>query len=394
MRRLDRFADRHSSPRLSPRSIPRACATALAVAILASRLGAQSEPGAARSDAPKHADRVAEPARPTLAAAEDPRDAAAYVRDAWRSLARRDVKRALASAYWGTRLDPTSAPALMAYWQARWLSERALYERVLRGDAAAARSPEAARIDSLHLRALYRDPFAVVGAAPGCLAGRPAAILRNVLARDSSQVGAYVLLAGCFYAEQRYDSTVAYLRGALRALDRRTAADPARVYESREIFHFAIGRALYAAGDRVAARESFAAAAVEAYAFHPAHAALGAIAWTNWSDLETARREFDLALELRDDAAVRYDYGTVLLEARQPEAALVQFDSAAVMEPYFANVRFNRALALDRLGRGVEAALAYRAFLDVAPRGLRDAIAAAEARLQSLALEAGGPRNP
>jgi tetratricopeptide (TPR) repeat protein len=326
--------------------------------------------------------------RPDLMRGADPWDAQSYLGEAWRAAARGDAKRAVAAAYWATRLDPSLPQGWLAYWQLRWLSEPKLRARLERGDAKAFRSPEVLRIDSLHLRALYRDPLASPDAGPlepplyavnEAMAGARAA-----LARDSSVVGAYLFLAKQHYKRRSFDSTVSYLQGAVRAVDRLAATRMGPVYESRELFHYAIGRALYASGDVNAARTSYAQAASEALGFAPAHAELGSIAWTNWSNLPLARQEFELALELREDAVVRFDYGTILLEAREHAAALEQFDRALALEPYYARALFNRAVALDRLNRGADAVRAYRGFLERAPRRLDTAIEAARKRLAIL----------
>lgn len=331
--------------------------------------------------------------RPGLPAGTDPWDAESYLEGVEASLTVGNRSNALAKAYWATRLDPTSAPALLTLWHLRWLSEPRLRARVQRGDARAIRSPEAQRIDSLHLRAMIRDPFVVVGTPNPYFVNAAMVRARAELAKDSSQIGAYIFLATQHYHRQAFDSTVFHLRAALRALDRLTAEKSVPVYESREIFHYAIGRALYKSGDVNAARAEYAQAATEALGFYPAHAELGTIAWTNWSDLAMARQEFELALEIRDDAVVRYDYGTILLEAREVEAALAQFDRAIALEPYFAHVRYNRAVALDRLGRPAEALEAYRDFLAQAPRRLHAVAGPARARVAALE-EAGGAAPP
>lgn len=332
----------------------------------------------------------AEYPRPALPGHADGNDAEVWIEEAWRAV-RKDRDRAVAAAYWATRVDPNSAKALLAYWQLRWMAEPRLLERVRRGDAKAIRSPEAMRIDSLHLKAMLRDPFAVVGDVPSYLVADAMAQARRDLAKDSSLVGAYIFLAKQHYEKRAFDSTVASLRGALRALERMSAERASPVYESRELFHFAIGRALYRAGDVNAARAEFARAASEALEFAPAHAELASIAWTNWSDLALARQEFDLALELREDAVVRYDYGTVLLDAKEPEAALVQFERAIALEPWFARAHFNRALALDRLGRRAEAVAAYRAFVERASRRLQATVDVANARISALEGEGTSP---
>lgn len=367
----------------------RALAALLFVGLASARAAAQaSSLAAAGSVQAPSATAAPEHPRPQLRAGADPWDAQSYMGEAWRAAEGGDAKRAVAAAYWATRVDPSSSEALFTYWRMRWFAEPKLRQRIERGDRKAYRSPEVARIDSIHLRALLRNPLGTptAGAAKPPLWMINAAMdgARRALVKDSSLVGAWVFLATEHYDQRNVDSTIHYLRGALRALERVNADRLGPVYESREIFHYALARALYATGDVNAARAEYAKAATEALQFAPAHAELGSIAWSNWSDLALARQEYDLALELRDDPVVRYDYGTVLLDARQFAAALEQFDRVIAAEPWFARAHFNRALALDRLDRRAEALAAYRLFLERAPRRLDQAIEAATVRVAAL----------
>lgn len=323
------------------------------------------------------------PARPSLGAGADTNDSRSYL-DYGEEWLVSDPKKARAAGYWAIRLDPTSSPALLLYWRARWLTSPKLLERLERGDMKESTSRAALAIDSLYWQAMVRDPFAVVGAAPGVYYFGSHARMREQLAREPENVALWVQEAAQYYRAAQYDSAVAYVRSALSALELQAGKARRPLYLSREIFHYAIGTAQFAAGDRNAARASFGMALTENLAFHQAHAALASIAWTNWSDLLEAKREFELALELRDDAVVRYDYGTVLLEARDPEAALAQFERAIRAEPYFAPSYFNRALALDRLGRSAEATEAYLAFIERAPARLAEAVQQARGRVRAL----------
>ncbi|HET7457531.1 MAG TPA: hypothetical protein VFJ74_07740, partial [Gemmatimonadaceae bacterium] len=319
---------------------------------------------------------AAEPPRPPLAAGADTNDAEAYLSLAREQLSR-DSKRAAAAAYWATRIDPTSAPALLVRWHAE-LNAARWQHIVIPPD-------EALRIDSLPWRAMMRDPFASPDPNADAILGPSPAAVRAELQRHPDVIPLRVLLAARFYARQQFDSTVAELRTTLDALARLDTAGPRHVYQSREVFHYAIAKALYAAGRRDEARAEFAAALGENVAFYPAHATLGSIAWTQWSDIDKAREEFGFALELRDDAVVHYDYGTVLLQAARFDEALAQLDRAIALEPYFANSYANRAVALDRLGRGAEASAAYEQFVARAPRRMAAVAAAAHRRAQALA---------
>lgn len=324
-------------------------------------------------------------ARPALATGADTNDAASYLAFG-RSVVERQPKVAAAAGYWATRLDPTSPAALLMYMDAEWRTRSKLLGKVLRGDRAALRSPDVRRLDSLRRRAVSLDPFAI-GTFMAQEFGSPSLpMAQRALARDSNVVGIHLHIANRFYDVRAFDSSAAYLRSALRALDRRATTDVIRPYESRELVHFALGRVLYAAGDVNAARLAFGQALTEDLSFAPAHAQLGTIAWTNWSDTAAARREFELSLELADDAVVRYDYGTILLTARADQEALQQLDRAAALEPWFARVHYNRAVALERLGQPEAARAAYQLFIARAPRRLESTIALAVAHQGRLAV--------
>jgi tetratricopeptide (TPR) repeat protein len=275
-----------------------------------------------------------------------------------------------------------------------WTLHPDLVKRLSRDRPDGGAIAEADRIDSLYWRAMVRDPFAVVApegkievVGPNFRATLPLTVenLRRALDQRPGDIALRVLQASLFFRAGLFDSTVDHLRTAMSYVDAEAKRAKVPVYVSKELFQYAIGKAYYAAGDRNAAREAFAAALTEDLAFYPAHAALGSIAWTNWSDLETARREYDQAIELYGrDGFVRFDYGTVLLQAGRHEEALAQLDTAIALEPYFAAAHFNRAVALDRLGRPAAAAAEYREFLRRAPRRLADYTAEARRRLTAL----------
>jgi tetratricopeptide (TPR) repeat protein len=335
--------------------------------------------------------------RPRLESSQDSNAAGSYIALSRRLLLRQPVdlaraKDARSAAYWATRLDPTSARALLLYWQATWLSNVDLARALDRGDRKAMESPEVARIDTLYWRAMLRDPFALADPAIERWVEPSEAVVLEAIRKDSNNVGLRLFEASRRYRRAEYDSAVFFVRGALAIVERLEEKRTGRIYQSREIFHYAIGKALYESGDRNAAREEFGAALSEDLSFYPAHAALATIAWSNWSDLETARREYEMAIELHGDAIVHYDYGTILLDAKHYDEAIPEFDAAIAGEPYFAYPYFNRAIALDRVGRTAEAAAGFRAFLDRAPRELSAAIDQARRRLAALSSPGDSPK--
>jgi tetratricopeptide (TPR) repeat protein len=329
-----------------------------------------------------------EPARPALPSGLDPNEAGSYVLFARQYLESEPAK-ALASVYWASRLDPMNAEALMLRWRATWMTSPKLRKQLERRkpDAADLASPE--RIDSLYWRAMLRDPFIIAtgGGSAGFMP--PMDIVRRYLKKHPDEVGLWIYLGALYHRQHEFDSTLATVRRGMEALDRIEQRGFRPVYESRAMFHYAIGKTEFALGRHDAARDAFQKALTDDLAFYPAHAALGTLAWTVNRDLNTAIAEFDLAIELfRDDGVVYYDYGTILLKNERWEDALARFDRAVALEPWFPDAHHNRGIALDRLGRHAEAVAAYRQFVSLAPRRLSAQIDKVHGRIATLSAPA------
>lgn len=292
--------------------------------------------------------------------------------------------RAASAFHWAARLDPARAEPLLLGWQATWAASPEAREKHWENDRRFAATGIGARVDSLYLRAMYLNPF--VGHVTG--GGGSIGFARAYLARHPDNVEARIELASAHYAAQRWDSTITNLRRAIASLEKRDSARTRRAYASKAMFHYGIGHALLASGDRRAAQDAFRQALVEDYAFYPAHAALAVLAWENWSDSATAIQEFELAIQTgATDAALRYNYGTVLMELRRMPEALVQFEAAMASSPEYALPWYNAGVAADRLGRKADAIRWYREFARRAPRRLEQR--AAQALQRVAALEAG-----
>jgi tetratricopeptide (TPR) repeat protein len=85
-------------------------------------------------------------------------------------------------------------------------------------------------------------------------------------------------------------------------------------------------------------------------------------------DLPAARERYYMAIELDEDyVEARANLGCVLVETGQQELAVAAFQGALSYHGDYADVHYHLARTLDDLGRGEEAELHWRAFLELAP---------------------------
>ncbi len=122
---------------------------------------------------------------------------------------------------------------------------------------------------------------------------------------------------------------------------------------------------------------------------------LAIIVVIGWS--VTAAAQPAPAVSDRDVAAQRVEEGTRLYDAGDYAGALAKFDAAFQRFPA-PTLHFNRGLALDKLGRWVEAAQAYARFLDEQreiPADVRreatGLLAAADRKIARLSVTSSGP---
>jgi tetratricopeptide (TPR) repeat protein len=307
----------------------------------------------------------------------DSNDAISYLVEGHRILRERgDPRRAMAMFQWAARLEPASAEAPLGEAQA-----------LARSLPARPDPRDLARLDSLIGRALFRDPLALADPAAfaAIVPGKPS---RTAVAIPGDGLTSRVFAAGAHWRAGRYDSAAAALEAALAVVRGREAQ---RIGAwSKALFVHGVGLAALAAGDTTRAREAFARALEEDFAFWPAHVALGGALAP--SDPDAAARALELAAQLAPhEPLVRFEYGTVLLRARRLEAAVEQLREAVRLAPDYANGWHNLALAHDLLGQRPHALFHYYGFLDRAPRRL--ATPAARAHDRIVAMTAGEGRD-
>jgi Tfp pilus assembly protein PilF len=346
-------------------------------------------------------ERGKEPARPKLEAGSDTNSAIEYFDHGLRLLQKKPEEAGRAF-YWAQRLDPRSADPLYARRLAWFYGSPRRFFDYLRGSKYLKNDKEAQEADSLFLRALMRDPF---------VRGRLDRYLLELLKReyfnagytlqadrgDPAEVGWFALAEGRyrdaavayakaiqkhpkeeFYHVQRasafyylgaHDSTAAEMNAAVALISERQDKKLLVVYASKAMYEYAAGHALLVGGNIDAARESFGRAAAEDLSFYMAHVRLAAIAVAQ-HDTAAALNEYETAVQLRgDDAALRFDYGTMLTAQGKYDEAAIQMRKAIEAEPYYAPPYVWLASIEETDDHVDSAKQLYETFVSRAPRG-------------------------
>ena len=375
------------------------------------------------------------PRRPALWAQADTNNATSYYVHGVSRLGT-DPREAAAAFYWAARLRPGWADPLYGRRVALLMSDPDRLVRYMADDRNTLRNPEILAIDSLQLQALSLDPFLIQkfdrdllraymtrvvtedlreGAGSGD-AALAAHYVNNWLARADPSWRAWIAYSeGRFpQALSEYERTLArsnprgrpaiqadlgrihFFMGNLdRAAEQFTAAaegmrkedtrDLVRVYRSKALLEHSLGAVYQKMGNTTAAQEAYGRALQEDLAFAPAHQALSALAMAR-GDSATAISEMALAVELRPaDAALRMDYGMMLVLAHKPELGVAELTRATELEPLYAAPRLILARLYDQSGMGPEALTAYQAYLE---RAAREDSGYAGARQRATALAA------
>jgi tetratricopeptide (TPR) repeat protein len=380
------------------------------------------------------------PRRPVLWAQADTNSADTYYIHGVSRLAERPAE-AAAAFYWAARLRPGWADPLYGRRVALMMTEPDRLVRYLQNNRGTIRSAEIQAIDSLQLRALSLDPFltqkfdrellrvymtrAVTedmrrsgGDANTALASH---MVENWLRSGDPSMRAWVA-----YSEGRYPQALAeYERMLARATSRdkpRIHTDVGRIhyfsgnyakaaehftaasagmrkddsrdlvflYESKALMEHSLGAVYERMGNAAAAQEAYGRALQEDLSFAPAHKALSALAMAR-GDTATAVSELALAVELSpDDAALRLEYGLMLVRTRKADEGVAELKRAAELEPYYAAPHLMLARLYDSSGMAPEALEHYRAYVARAARAdagyanAQERIAALDAQLKEM----------
>ena len=382
-----------------------ALALGLALAV-ASTLGAQ--------DSKKR-----EPKRPKLDASRDTNTAGAYHQYGMQQLSSRP-QTAADAFYWATRLDPSLADPWYGRWCALLLAMQRRDMFALMNDDSRY-SKEVTKIDSLRYEALLREPLiytkldamlvrdffqAISLATDGevtemDLTSIPDPALKGWLAYGTGRFvesvkqyaiaiskkpkarGLHAQRARAFIPLLQYDSAAAEFE-AERTLEQSGESTLVRIYNSKEMLEYSIGRVRETQGNDQGARDAYGRALVENLAFYPGHTALARLALAT-SDTATALKEYDLAVQLAPHRAdLRYAYGVLLMTRQSFEEAAEQFRQAVEADPYFAKPYLPLAYLREGQGKDSLAIAYYTRFIALAPAALAGQVADARQRLNDM----------
>ena len=360
--------------------------------------------------------KVKEPKRPKLDSGRDTNSAASYLQHGMQHLSDRP-QMAADAFYWATRLDPGPPDPWYGRWAALLLTKqrRDMFALV---SSDSRTSKELTKIDSLRYEALLREPLlytkldamlvrdffqAVSMATDGevsemDLASIPDPSLKAWLAYGSGRfvesvkqyaiaigrkpkaLGLHAERARAFIPLLQYDSAAAEFE-AERQLAQSAESTLVRVYNSREMLEYSIGRVRETQGKVGPAQEAFGRALVENLAFYPGHTALARLALAA-NDTATALKEYEQAVELAPGRAdLRYWLGVLLMRRQSYDAAAEQFRLAVEADSYYVRPYYPLAFIRESEGKDSLAIAYYTHFIAWAPASLASQVADARKRL-------------
>jgi len=353
------------------------------------------------------------PARPALDSGADTNSFAAYVLWGSRHI-RLDPIAAANAFYWASRIDPTAPVPLYARAVALLISDPYRLVKWADEDSRVMRSPEIHAIDSLRYRAMTLNPFlhtaldqvlmdrylaALIGNqtggnddasdevadmeremqsiqdpnlrgwlatthgdGPGAVAAYHEQVRRH--RRDPE---ARADLAYGFVLSGRLDSARAELEESIALARAQDTTHVVPVYESKEMREFQLGYLCELTGDTTAARTAYQSALTENLAFSPAHVRLGMLAIVA-ADTATAIREFQAAVDVRDDDA----YAQLLLgymdaASHKLDDAITHLARASALEPFWPQPVGALGRVQQAAGRHADALATFQHFLAIAP---------------------------
>jgi len=353
-----------------------------------------------------------EPKRPKMQAGRDTNSAGAYHYWGLGQL-EGNPRAAMDAFYWASRLEPAWADPLYAQRIAFHMSNLERFWKYLNGTKYVLKSAEVKRADSLHFRALLRDPFLFrrhdkmlidrlyqeLTGQHGIISGDPAMrawfaysqtqfpqavqLYATAIEKDPKDYELHADRARAFYHLNRFDSAVAELNLALAGYRKDDDEDLVVLYESKAMYEYSIANAYIQAGKLPEAREALGRALTEDLSFYVAHQKMAALALAA-GDTATAVSEYQLAVELNnDDAALRTEYGMVLIALGKHADAEPHLLRAIELEPWYARSYALLGAVYEGLGKTAEAVAQYNRFMALASQN-HELRPPAQARLTAL----------
>jgi tetratricopeptide (TPR) repeat protein len=330
------------------------------------------------------------PKRPELFAGADTNSWFTYYQAGLSNLRRRPDL-AADDFYWAERLNPGAPEPLYAGWVAYWKRRPDRFWDYIAGKRYIVESKEVQHIDSLRLKALQRNPMMYQGlwielfedegplnmsldpAMQGIVAyahGNPmkAAERLGVAVKSKDNRSFRYDRALALYQIAQYDTAANELQILIDDMKKREEKKLVRMYESKQMYEYAIGILMLAKGDTTAARDALGKALTEDLSFAPAHVALARLSAAT-GDTTTAVQELSQAVELDStDVVARYELGVSLMMQNKTEEAKTHLRKAIALEPYFAQPYFPLAYILEFDENNREAAEMYLAYAARATR--------------------------
>ena len=364
------------------------------------------------------------PNRPRLAVDRDTNSALDYYLYG-NSVLDRDPRKAASAYYWASRLDPSWAAPLYGQYAALLLDQPpgdlTLY--LTRKDRAL-RDPKVRRIDSLGYLAVLKNPlvdrrldgvilstwvfretggqaelrdlgmydrrFAAWAAYARGDHKMAASVYAEVIKKHPHDPDLLFSRALAFVGLGQLDSARTAVRAAL-ALERGAEDESAYGWVSHTVAEYSMGYLFDLSEQRDSATAAYERALLDDVTFHPAHRQL-ARARLAAHDTAGALAEYVQAAHLApQDAGYLYDLGVLLIAAGRADTGATVLLQAVALEPFYALPHFPLGVTYERSGFVDEAAEHFAAFLQLAPRSLAPAIAAARKRLAALTVMPPGP---
>jgi tetratricopeptide (TPR) repeat protein len=352
------------------------------------------------------------PKRPELFAGADTNSWFTYYQAGLSNLRRRpDI--AADDFYWAERLNPGAPEPLYAGWVAYWKKRPDRFWDYVAGKRFVVESKEVQHIDSLRLKALQRNPLMYQGlwielfedegplnmsldpAMQGIIAyahGNPMRAAERlgqaVKSKDNRSFRYDRALA--LYQIAQYDTAANELQLLIDDMKKREEKKLVRMYESKQMYEYAIGILMVAKGDTTAAREALGKALTEDLSFAPAHVALAHLSAAS-GDTTTAVQELSQAVEIDStDVVAQFELGVHLMMQNKTDEAKTHLRKAIALEPYFAQPYFPLAYILEFDANNKEAAEMYLAYAARATRAEEQRANTARARAAELQKAATG----